>query len=557
MKKYLLVLLVTCFFMIGKVSANTIESIDMTIDVDKQGTATITETWNVDGSDGTEWYKAMNNLGNSELTDFKVSMNGKDLKYKDWNVNESLNEKKGYYGINKTSNGLELCFGKSDYNKHKFVLNYKLSNYIINTEDSQVIYWNLIGPLKNVDFKNFSVVLSSYYEFPDDLEVWGYGYKGYAYVKDGKIYASNEGDVKDSYVVLLAKFPVGTFENDNKKEGYNTFDDVYKAAEEGTFKYDYDSDDNDVLATIFAVLIGIGAPILIVIASVIGTLKDGYGYINNKKINKKETPMFRDIPCNKDIYYANALIKLNNFGYKDTNIFGAIILKWIKEKKIILKNETKGVFNKETSTIDLTLNQAFEKPIEQRLFNAMYKASKDGILEPNELKKWCKNNYSEFLGIFTSLTKGEIKRLEAENHIYRRKNKEECKKQNVMDDVIYEDSVRLYGLKKFLKEFSLMKEKQAIEVNIWDEYLMFAYLFDMAEAVAKQFKNLYPEIVQQMEANNLDLQTLYFVNYISATSVSAASAARSAAESYSSGGGGFSSGGGGGGSFGGGGGGSR
>ena len=195
--------------------------------------------------------------------------------------------------------------------------------------------------------------------------------------------------------------------------------------------------------------------------------------------------------------------------------------------------------------------------IEQRLFNAMYKASKDGILEPNELKKWCKNNYSEFLGIFTSLTKGEIKRLEAENHIYRRKNKEECKKQNVMDDVIYEDSVRLYGLKKFLKEFSLMKEKQAIEVNIWDEYLMFAYLFDMAEAVAKQFKNLYPEIVQQMEANNLDLQTLYFVNYISATSVSAASAARSAAESYSSGGGGFSSGGGGGGSFGGGGGGSR
>ena len=61
-------------------------------------------------------------------------------------------------------------------------------------------------------------------------------------------------------------------------------------------------------------------------------VKNGYGYINNKTISKKDTPFFREIPCNKDIYYANTLTNLNKnlySAYKETNIFGAIILKWV------------------------------------------------------------------------------------------------------------------------------------------------------------------------------------------------------------------------------------
>ena len=76
----------------------------------------------------------------------------------------------------------------------------------------------------------------------------------------------------------------------------------------------------------------------------------------------------------------------------------------------------------------------------------------------------------------------------------------------------------------------------------------------MADKVSKQLKNLYPEYIEQeLERNNLDLNTLVLINSMTTRSVNAASAARSAAQSYSSGGGGFSSGGGGGGSFGGGG----
>ena len=238
------------------------------------------------------------------------------------------------------------------------------------------------------------------------------------------------------------------------------------------------------------------------------------------------------------------MVKLNSLaGYKETNIFGAIILKWIKENKIVFRKAEKDKNN----NIDLTLNPTFDNPLEKELFDIMYKASKDGILEAKELEKWCKDNYSKFFNLFERINKVEIEKLKEDGHIYKRKNKRECKRVNVMDDTIYDDSVKLFGLKKFLTEFSNMKTRETLEVHIWDEYLMFAYIFGIADKVAKQLKELYPEVLVN---NDIDYGTLVYINHISTSSVSAASSARS-----SSGGGGYSSGGGGGGSFGGGGGG--
>ena len=290
--------------------------------------------------------------------------------------------------------------------------------------------------------------------------------------------------------------------------------------------------------------------IIIAIVSAIYAAKNGYGYNNNKTIDKKTVPNFRDIPCNKDIYYANALLFLNNFDYKETNILGAIILKWVKQEKVGFIKQDVGFFKKEQNCLDLRKTPKFDLDGEEKLFNLMFEASEDGILEPNEFKKWAKRNYDKFFNVFKAFKDDEVNKLRSEKHIYTRTNKEECKQHNVMDDKIYEDSTRLYGLKKFLQEFSSIDTKETLEVHIWDEYLMFAYLFGIADKVAEQLKKLYPELLEQNE--NMDYRTIMMINHFSATTVSAASSARSAAEHYSSGGGGFSSGGGGGGSFGGG-----
>ena len=547
MKKIFLFILMLIIMPLSVNASNNIYNIDINVNLQKDGSAVIDEVWVVRGSDGTEWYKVLNNLGNSEISNFKVLMDYKELTYKDnWDINASLKEKALYYGINNTSQGIELCFGKYDYKKHTFILHYTLSNMVFNTNDSQVLYFKFIDKLSNVNFIKYNLTISSYYEFPNDLDVLGYGYKGYAYVENGKIKMSNveDEDMNNKYVVSLVKFPLGTFNTDNKFSKYNSFQDVYNEARKGSFNYDYDKDKS---VSIIITLIISFFSVFIIIAAIINGIHSGYGYINNKKIDKKKTPMFRDIPCNKDIYYANALISLNTglFKYKESNILGAILLKWVREDKIIFKKKD----DKDTNIIDLTKNPTFEYDLEKLLFDIMYEASGDGILETKEFEKWCRRHYEKFLNVFNNITNDGVSKLKNEGHVYKRTNKAECKKKDVMDDKIYVDSSRLYGLKLYLTEFSRMDTKEVMEVKLWDEYLMFAYLFGIADKVAKQFKNLYPEVMEQMENANIDYNTLIFVNNISNSSVRAASGAR-AAENYSSGGGG-------GGSFGGGGGGSR
>lgn len=549
MKKILLFVFAFLFSISIVEAKNHIYNIDMDIYIDEYGNANIEEIWTVKGSDGTEWYKGLGDLGNSEISDFTVSMDGNELTYKSfWNINDSLEKKKGYYGINYSSTGPELCFGKYDFKKHEFKLNYTLSNFIFNVDDAQAIYFTFIDRLSDVDFDSFNLEVKTYYDIPDTLDVWGYGYKGYAYVENGTIKMSNDGDMNGNYVVLLAKFPLNTFNTNNSYSRFETFDDIYNRAEEGTFDYDYD-DDTSPIAMIVSFVYSLVMWILFVvgITSVVNSSK--YGYIDNKTITKKNTPFFRDIPCNKDIYYASALANLNKFS-KETNILGAIFLKWIKERIVVIKKDEKG-----RASLVLQDKTKITNELEMKLYDMVFEASKDGILEKKELEKWAKRHYDKYLDLFTRIKDDYINKLKSNGHIFKRVNKEQCKVKNVMDDTLYEDSKKLYGLKLFLDEFSNIKDKEAIEVTLWNEYLMFAYIFGNAKKVMDQFKDLYPEIIAEMESYNMDFDTLIFLNTISYSSASAASSARSAAQSYSSGGGGFSSGGGGGGSFGGGGGG--
>lgn len=538
------------------VNATSISSIDMDIKLDKLGTATVTETWKANVTQGTEGWHPYYNLGKSSISVISASMDGQEYQIRNyWNEDSSLSDKAYKAGIYRVdSNETDVVFGVTNYGSHSYKIVYEITNFVSNLEDSDMIYWQLFPYDFSAEPDNVTIKISGYYEYPDNLEVWGYGmYGAPCYVKDGAIYMTSDGPISSSeYLTLLAKFPSGTFETTSR---YNeSFDHYQSLAKEGAEVYAPEKSHFDwfgFLSTMFYILIFF---IPIVIAA-IKALDSGYGYKDNKKIDKKNVPMFRDIPCNKDIYYANALIYLNSFGYKESNVLGAIILKWVKQGKIKFIKPKEGLFNSKTGSIDLTFNATFDDTNEAELFSLMRAASGDGILEAKELEKWCRKHYTKFLNLLDKIKSNEISRLKGQNHIYKRTSRAECKKKNVLDDTIYKDSTELWGLKKFLDAFSRIDTREVLEVNIWDEYLMFAYLFGIADKVAKQLKNLYPESLHFDEDRYFDYNTIIFIDNISTKSVSAASSARAAAESYSSGGGGFSSGGGGGGSFGGGGGG--
>lgn len=555
MKKIIFTLVL--FLLPSIILANEIKNIDMDIYVDNNGTAHVTEKWTVKAKNNTEFYKQYKNLNESSITNYKVSMNGKNFELVDWNINASFEEKAYKYGYNYIYDGVELCFGISNYGNNNYTLSYDITNFIYNTSDNyQLAYWNLIQPSSDM-IDNVNIKIHSDFKYSDTLDVWGYGkYGAPCYVYDGVIEMTSEGAMDSSeYMTILVKFPQNSFNTSvSVNNDFNYYLDMAKEGET-PYKYKNNNGISSAIAEALPLVLGIGIPLIIIILRSILHQKKKYGYKNNKTIDKANTPLFREIPCNKDIYYANCLVSLNDKLYKEyqeTNIFGAIILKWVKENKVTFKVDPKGIFNKDSGTMDLTLNPTFDDPLEKELFDIMYSASKDGILEPKELENWCDSHYTKFFNLFKRINKREIEKLKANNHIYIRTNNNECKYKNVMDDTIYEDSIQLYGLKKYFDEFTRIDTKEVIEVHLWDEYLMFAYIFGIANRVAKQLKDLYPEVLNDPNVN-FDYSTLMYIDHISYNSVHAASVAMSRAESYSSGGGGFSSGGGGGGSFGGGG----
>ena len=231
--------------------------------------------------------------------------------------------------------------------------------------------------------------------------------------------------------------------------------------------------------------------------------QDGFGYENNKVIDEEKIPMYRDIPCNKDIYYAYMLMKLNRFKYEDSNILGAILLKWQKEKKIAFKNIQSS--SKLKYVIDLNMNPIFNYDFEIKLYEVLYAASDNGILENRELSKYIQKNYQYFLNLFDEMYLVLVSQMKEMGLIS--ENSSNSRYGNVMSEKIYNDSIQLCGFKKYLEDFSRLDIKEVMEITLWDEYLMFACLFGISDKVNEQLKKIYPGILDDniVDVNNKPL----------------------------------------------------
>lgn len=188
-KSLLFTFILLFFIFVGNVKANSISSINMDIYVDNYGNAKITEVWNCNASQGTEIYHPYYNLGNSEVKNFTVSENNSIYTSKNnWDTSASFNSKAYTSGINRISNGVELCWGISSYGRHTYTLNYTITNFVSELSDSQMIYWTLIPYDFSDSIGNVYIKIYSDFDYTNDTPVWGYGnYGGTCYVYDGYI----------------------------------------------------------------------------------------------------------------------------------------------------------------------------------------------------------------------------------------------------------------------------------------------------------------------------------------------------------------------------------
>lgn len=567
MKKTLKILALFLFsliiFSLGKtVQANSIDEISMDIYVDSNGNAKVTETWNCKVNSGTEVYHPYYNLGNSKIQNLTVSEN--EIQYQTlsgWNTEGSLISKAYKCGINRISNGVELCWGMSQYGTHTYVVNYEITNFVSSLTDSQMIYWTLIPYEFSNSIGKAYIKIHTDFTIPDTTDVWGYGnYGGTAYVYNGYIEMQSDGQLNtDEYMTILVKFPLGTFNTINSLK--HNFDYYYNMAQEGSTAYQQNSSYSIMIFFLFGILISLFIGILAIITITGSPNPISTSSVKVKKMSKN-VPYYRDIPCNGDIFRINYIAHIYGIIDKKTNILGAIILKWLKDSLIRMEQKESGkIFKKENTVIILneTDTNLIVNDMELTLFGMLREASRDGILENKEFEKWCRISYNKILEWLKDIIIDEEDEVINEGLIQKEEKtilKIFKKEKQVATPELTKQAEQIMGLKRYLLDYTLIKEREAIEVKLFEDYLVFAQIIGIAKEVAKEFKDLYPEVIEQSNFNSYD--NIIFINMCARQGVTSATNAKSAhdrASSYYSGGGGFSSGGGGGGSFGGGGGG--
>lgn len=537
-------------------NANSIDSIDISIDVDSDGTAHVKEVWKADLDSGTEGYKPYGNLGNCHIENFKVRDDSGTIYYSiPWNVNASFDSKAHKCGIRKTSTATELCWGISEYGDRTYYLSYDITNFVNQYTDGYGINFQILPINLDQHPQSVSLEVSSNEYFKDsNTEFYALGCAGNSSIKNGNLYFQSSKRLgSHDYLQFLLKFNDSTFYTKNSVN--STFNEDLHLAQDYAKKQEHKAYLEKIViicVIVFSILIVILTVILVYVFS-----KPAMNFEGGNKIpSYKSVNYWREIPCSNDIFKAYWLAEKYNFMADKSGLIGAVLLSWIRKGYVTITKTKSGLFSIKDNNyaIDFTNFTSCDNPLENKLLEFFRKASGSNlILEPKEFEKYCRNHYESIEAWFNKVLSEQTKIFEKEGLITVKPLEKKVLFFHKVHSVktaslkLKEEAIKLLGLKRFLLDYSLINKREAIEVKLWEDYLIFAQILGIAKKVSEQFSKLYPEM-NNLSNINTDFTT-YAVYGMAHSGYSAAHNAYSAAHTSSSGSGGGSHGGSSGGGF--------
>lgn len=539
---------------------NNVSDISVNVLIHNDGSATISQKWEGQFNEGTENYIPIEDKSLS-ISNFNVSMNGRNFTYQNyWNVDGSFNDKRYKCGINRTNNGIELCFGISDYGKNTYTFSYDVSPLVYSFNDYDGFNFMFLNPDMNIYPSNamLRIQLENGTSLSaENARIWGFGFDGEAVFNEGNVIAYTTSKLFSSNSLILMMRLDKNIINPSMKRDVS-FDSLHNKAFKGstyeeTLKNESHTSGIDwfLVSFILVFFICIGTGILKVVLAIKRRIDLNKFY--------KEVNYFRETPNDGHMAMTHAIFTdFDIWNSKESNVIGAIIMKMIKDKNLEpMQSKSVGFFGREKIETSLKLVKEPEEETVKELYDIIKKAAgADGVLQENELKNYAKINYLVLNNFLSKIeTKGR-NLLNAESGY----KKILGKNLNDLTDAGKKELSEVYGMRKFLDEFTLVSEKEIIEVNVWENLLIYATLFGLAKKVLRDLEKLYPEKIVEIEkvSNTVYISDVYFrALYLSSLNgrraVEAARMAKMAASGFGGhvslgGGGGFSGGGHGGGS---------
>lgn len=209
---------------------------------------------------------------------------------------------------------------------------------------------------------------------------------------------------------------------------------------------------------------------------------------------------YRDVPNNGHIEATFTLLYYFHVHKWDrANIIGALIIKFLND----------GVFELIVSKRDFIDYYEFrivKEPtddIEKRFYSIIIGAAgDDNVLQVGELKTYLSNN-SESIDYFYKYVIDCGKKKLSEINAY---SKEPHYIFNNLSKHGINQISEIYGLEKFLDDFTLLDEREIKESVIWESYFVYSTLIGNADKVLKRFKEFYSN---NLKCQYEDLMKLY------------------------------------------------
>jgi len=544
---------------LGAVARPELHDLNIRVVLSHNGDAYITETRKMTiDSEGTECYIGLNNMGQMAVRELQVTdENG--TKYEnigDWDIDRSRSWKAGKCGIvYKHNNSCELCWGLGDSGERTYVTSYVIESLVHSYSDADAIRHIFLGTevsQKPEHAKVTIVAADSALKFsPDSCGIWGFRFQGELQFVDGEIVVeTTEPMSSGAGLYIMVGFAKGLFEPTIQEDA--TFEQKRSEAFEGS-DYNTDNDGSDIDDDTVDIIIGvlmIFGPILLWLYT---KFYRRYAIWKARRRMKKNLQWFRGVPLKGNLQQANDL--LNAYSYSETadykNLISASVLRLINIGALNVKPHMNANGKMELAFIVRELPAYNDQTLFMRKLHTIFKmaAGNDQVLDPKELSSFMKNRSNK------TVTESFVNTMRTSREVSYYKDKQE-------------DVLQVFGLKKYLQEFTLLDERHLSEVNLWKNYMVYATLFGIANQIIKDMKKINPDFFKMDQLASQMSETIempLFINsfYLGTQAVmTRIDTAKSSSGTYfgggsyrSGGGGGHSSWGGGGGGFSGGGGG--
>ena len=520
-------------------AAPQLHKLDIRVVLRHNADALITERRDMTIDDyGTECYIGLGYMSPSTVRDLRVTdENGQEYtNVGEWDVNRSREWKTCKCGIVNKSNGYELCWGLGASGERTYITEYVVTGLVRAHPDADAIRHVFMDPSVSPKPEKATVTIESEDSVMFTTEnsgAWGFRFAGGMVFSEGKIVATNTYAFgQEDGLYIMVRFDKGIFEPTIKDN--DTFEHKKEQAFEGS---DYAEDFSewtieDWLGVIFV--------IIIFSYGILELLWGGISIWMARRKAFKNLMWYRDIPLGGDLQEANNILNAYRYSRNNyNNLLSACILRLISMGSIAIEQRRNNVGEKIPKFVIRPLQNADETPLLLRKVHEIFRnaAGSDTILEPSELREYTESKYNagimeSFAGLLHSSSPTVSKYKDRQT-----------------------DVRQVFGLKKFLKEFSLLNERGINEVALWKEYMIYATLFGIADKVIDEMRKINPEyfnmdaVASQM-ADKITISAIHSTFSSGAARAAARKASReAAARARSSGHGGHTSRRGGGGGF--------